>query len=358
MPAIDLDTSALYAPCDLQTLRITGGGRYGSFTLSARLCPDPEAPGGWVEALDTSLTADAGGSASVGGFDSLLLDAMASRPSGVWGLEIRIGGSATADAPYRIHYCRARLGMPLSEWGRTRPLSLAHSGQRAFRGVPSLLRVTGTVTGVRLSVRGTDGKAVTAGEVPAAEADGGCSTLTLDWDALLAQAGEAVRDGWQAEAEVSREGLPALSVRYRGTPVPYGGALLAFSNAFGVEECLCMSRVTAKHSPSYHTITVGGHTRNYRTDNGSTCEGVSLPLEDPQLDQAADLTESPSVRLRRSQEGRGDVAVTPTKAALEADSSPGALPRLELTWREETERPEAGARDGRVWDGTFDDTYN
>lgn len=339
---------SLAFPYQLDALTLTGGTAGDSCSLTVSLAGEA--------VLTTTLTLDAAGEAELCDLGRLVMSYLSSAPSV---LSISVDGTAVGQSV--VIPCRCIPARSAKEWIAARPLSLlAPEGEKttSWKSAEHLSFILPSTAQLAssLSLYFADGStAVTSLTAVAGDEVGDFKLWRLEWEwrELRSVIPLEHRSAFHAVLTVSGLTGGAAVVRYFAIERPYGAEEVEFLNAFSQRETLLFSSVTAKHKPSYSAATIGRAYRNYLIENGTTWEAVSLALSDAELDLAADFTEaSELVRLSDGAE------LTLTEGELEVSSTPDALPRLKVTWRERLALPRRGRGATRIFDDSFDATYN
>lgn len=139
--------------------------------------------------------------------------------------------------------------------------------------------------------------------------------------------------------------------------------ILIFENSFGVEEvvyCTGLHRVdpSYKRSAAY----IGRHQRNYRIDETRAFHADTGPLTTAMAAWLDDLFRSQYVRVANLYDGEvvpgKEVLITDSKSEISNDDA--AMPRFTFTYQyaQRNHNVVQMERAGRIFDNTFDNTFN
>lgn len=139
--------------------------------------------------------------------------------------------------------------------------------------------------------------------------------------------------------------------------------VLLFENSFGCEELLyCRGR--HKVSPTYtrSQAYMGRVMKTYRTEELRKFSADTGPLTVPEQNWADDLLRSPKIRLVNFYQGQAapgrEIVITDSKSEVTNDWD--AMPAFTFDYRYATHRQNIiqARRAGRIFDNTFDNTFN
>lgn len=139
--------------------------------------------------------------------------------------------------------------------------------------------------------------------------------------------------------------------------------ILIFENSFGVEEvvyCTGLHKVTPsyKRSAAY----IGRHQRNYRIDETRAFKADTGPLTTAMANWLDDLFRSRFVRVANLYDGSvvpdKEVLITDSKSEMSNDDA--EIPRFSFTYQyaQRNHNVVQMQRAGRIFDNTFDNTFN
>lgn len=344
VPALLTPLPSIAFPHELDRLGIRASGAGATVAVALRLGPDT--------LLDTTLTATGSGEAALSDLAPLLTDYLAGGQPLTLTLLINAAPAAYADgtrapAPLVIP-CRARTAATAAQWTARRPLSLASGVLPASAAAPARAALYAP-GGCQARLTFDHPAAAPAASLqPEADSPAPIVRYAWRWPALLPP-GTA---DFAATLTLTRPGAPPIIVRYASAPPPYGAAAVTFDNAFSQPETLLFDHLTHRHKPARSAEYFSGRYANFLIESATTCEAVSPPLTDGLLPLAADLLEARALTLEATGE---ELALT--EGELEEATDPAALPRLRCTWRPAARTPLRGALPPRVFDRTFDSTY-
>ena len=139
--------------------------------------------------------------------------------------------------------------------------------------------------------------------------------------------------------------------------------ILIFDNSFGCEE-LCYCTGTHTVSPSYtrSSTYVKGILKNYKIEETRTFKGDTGVLNVPMANWLDDLFRSPYVRLVNIYEGTPNIGkeVVITESKSEYTNEDDVLPRFTFSYQyaQRVHNVVDLQRAGRIFDNTFDHTFN
>ena len=149
------------------------------------------------------------------------------------------------------------------------------------------------------------------------------------------------------------------TMRFRVTSLPTAEWAMLFRNTFGAWEPIYFAGMT-EHAPEYvrDTAMVNGALRIYNLEETAVFRSWTGPLRPAGVNLARDLARSTHVRLL--QRGNAADPVVVTASEVKHTSADDDLPDFTFTWRRADLNSTTldALRPPRLFDDTFDDTYN
>lgn len=179
--------------------------------------------------------------------------------------------------------------------------------------------------------------------------EAGVYSLRLPWPQMMKDLPAADANSFRVRVRAGQR----VQV-YQSHPACYGATELSHRNSFGQWETVRFTEVERKDAPTRSNAVSGGYQLSYKIEPQTTCEGVTDYLTDDGLLTFEDFLLSPTVvSLPHS------VPVVITGGEIKEKSGPAELPRGKAEWREAYRlHAFSRKRKTRIFDITFDDTYN
>lgn len=264
-------------------------------------------------------------------------------------------GTDTRTRTFTVQFCAAAVSIPATEWREQYFLTTLQGikttapGRKEFLHLIATAETEVTVNALFLSPAGETEEVIcemdpvtATGRVATIDVSPDIFTHTQGWDlaSYLVTAGDR-----QQVFHVS-EGLDSAPN-------------LVFTNSFGCQETIyCTGTHALKPKYEHSASVIGGKYRNYRIDETREFQARTGPLSFEMARWAEDLFRSREIYLlEQNTQGR---EVTVTEAKADRDNELSTLPDFPFTYRyaQRNHNVIDLPRAGRIFDHTFDNTFN
>lgn len=260
---------------------------------------------------------------------------------------------STSSVSCTVVYCEADIDMSAEDWCGKHFLSLLLGTRTTTPGRLEYLHYTGTDSAT-VTATYDDGTTATF----TAATIGGNSKYTT----VNVSPGQYTASGKKLVSYVVSAGNRSqrFDIDFRN---PDCAPILIFDNSFGCEELLyCTGKETVSAAYKYDTAYIEGKNTNYKVTETASFKADTGPLSFAMADWCRELFRSQYVRIVNVYGG----AVTPGKEMVvsdpkvEYDNEPDTLPRITFTvqYAQKNHNVIQTAREGRIFDNTFDYTFN
>ncbi len=252
-----------------------------------------------------------------------------------------------------VIYCEADIDITAEEWCSARFLTLLAGTKTTALGRLEYLHYTGTDTAT-VSARYSDGS---TNEFAAPSAGGNSKYTTIDVSpAQFADDGKILVSYTVAAGSRSQQFDIDLSQ-------PDCAPVLLFINSFGCEELLyCTGKETLSAAFKYETAYIEGKNTNYNVTETRSFKADTGVLSFAEAEWCAELFRSSGVRIVNfnggtAQPGKEMIVSEPK---IEYSNADNEIPRLTFTveYAQRNHNVIQTGRAGRIFDNTFDNTFN
>lgn len=264
-------------------------------------------------------------------------------------------GTDTVERTFTVQFCAASVTIPASEWREKYFLTTLQGEKRTAPGRKEFLHLVVTeetdvtVEALFMSPTGETEQVICemdsvtqTGKVVTVEVSPDTFTHTEGWDLV----GYEVTAGSRTQRFRVSEGLDSAPN-------------LIFTNSFGCQETIyCTGTHALKPKYERSASVIGGKYRNYRIEETREFHARTGPLTFEMARWAEDLFRSREIYLLEDNaQGR---EVTVTEATAERDNDFDTIPDFSFTYRyaQRNHNVIDLPRAGRIFDNTFDNTFN
>ena len=301
------------------------------------------------------MTADRWGEICVDHFGELLNDILKYR-GGILGLFVQETGEWLHEAYIIPADCKPEC--PASEYCNKFPLSPIRGLKTFFPDFNlklPLLMTAGTWTIDTEITYGGQQKLMAKKVLSCSETE--AKTIELDFGQIFKEAGTNVPDYFyvKTNAKLTAAGSGTsknISMAFRSVGRPYGRKSFSYQNAFGLEETMAIAYIKRNSKTERSIASVKGQKIVYDVADRTEYEIKSYPLSDGEEESAAEF-----LRSKKITDLETGIEYIVKDGSVKIGSAPDETVTMEAVIEQSGRMPKYESREKRIFDGTFDKSF-